>query len=58
MPFDDQRLLFPPVPAAILAVILYSIYTVIFPPWMLSFTAGGTVIGKYFLIQDQPFFYT
>lgn len=24
-------------------------FSVIFPPWMLSFTTGGTVTGKYFL---------
>jgi hypothetical protein len=49
VPFDDRRLLFPPVPAAILASVIYSMYTVIFPPWMASFVAGGTVIGMYFL---------
>jgi 4-hydroxysphinganine ceramide fatty acyl 2-hydroxylase len=48
VPFDDRRLLFPPVPAAIIAAILYSIYTTIFPSWMVSFIAGGSVLGKYF----------
>jgi hypothetical protein len=48
VPFDARRLLFPPVPAAILALIMYLIYTAIFPLWMLSFTAGGTTIGKNF----------
>jgi hypothetical protein len=55
VPFDDRRLLFPPAPAAIIAAILYSIYKIIFPSWMVSFTAGGTVMGKYF--QDtKPLF--
>jgi len=41
--------LFPPVPAAILGAVIFSIYTVIFPSWMVSYTACGTTIGKYFL---------
>jgi hypothetical protein len=55
VPFDDRRLLFPPVPAAIIAAIVYLIYTAIFPSWMVSFTAGGTVMGKYFL-NTKPLF--
>jgi hypothetical protein len=55
VPFDDRRLLFPPVPAAMIAAIVYSIYRVIFPAWMVSFTAGGTVLGKYFL-KAKPLF--
>jgi hypothetical protein len=60
VPFDDRRLLFPPVPAAIIATIVYFIYTIIFPSWMVSFTAGGTVMGKYFLntIQIIPISYS
>lgn len=46
VPFDDRRLLFPPIPAAIIAAILYSMYAIIFPSWMVSFTAGGTVLGS------------
>jgi len=55
VPFDGRRLLFPPVPAAILALIMYSIYRVIFPLWMLSFTAAGTTIG--YVVYDLLHFY-
>jgi hypothetical protein len=57
VPFDGRRLLFPPVPAAILALIMYSIFAAIFPLWMLSFTTGGTVIGKNFPNRRSAFLY-
>ncbi|PNF19304.1 Fatty acid 2-hydroxylase [Cryptotermes secundus] len=55
VPFDDRRLLFPPIPAAIIAAILYSMYAIIFPSWMVSFTAGGTVLG--YTVYDLLHYY-
>ncbi|XP_069676062.1 fatty acid 2-hydroxylase [Periplaneta americana] len=55
VPFDERRLLFPPVPAGILGVILYSLLRHIYPPWMISFVAAGTVIG--YITYDLIHFY-
>lgn len=45
MPFDERRLLFPPVPAAVLATLVYFIYSAIFPAWAATSVGAGTLAG-------------
>lgn len=50
MPFDTRRLVFPPVPAAIIAYACYCLVKVVFPPaTVLLITAGG-LTGKFFIV--------
>ncbi|KAL1124074.1 hypothetical protein AAG570_001844 [Ranatra chinensis] len=54
-PFDNGRLLFPPVPCSILFFVLYGFYTLIFPGWMLLATMAGTIAG--YLCYDMTHYY-
>ncbi|CAK9820978.1 Fatty acid 2-hydroxylase [Anthophora plagiata] len=44
-PFDDRRLVFPPVPGLLVATLLWYIYKMLFPQTMFNFIAAGTVTG-------------
>lgn len=55
VPFDSGRLLFPPVPAAMLGVILYTLISSILPQWMLHCTCAGVATG--YLCYDLTHFY-
>nr|CAD7393156.1 unnamed protein product [Timema cristinae] len=46
VPFDNQRLLFPPVPAALLGALAYSLIRMLTPLWMLHFMAAGIITVK------------
>jgi len=48
VPFDGTRLVFPPVPASILGVMLYTIFGAFLPLNILHSTAAGVTMGKYF----------
>ncbi|XP_011305097.1 fatty acid 2-hydroxylase isoform X2 [Fopius arisanus] len=54
-PFDDRRLVFPPLPAIFLAFILYNLYEMIFPVFMLNIVASGTMTG--YLCYDLMHYY-
>ncbi|XP_046591082.1 fatty acid 2-hydroxylase isoform X2 [Neodiprion lecontei] len=54
-PFDEQRLVFPPVPAMLLAVVFYTAYEMVFPVAMMNFAAGGVAIG--YLCYDMTHYY-
>ena len=45
-PFDDQRLLFPPAAAILVASILYNLYKTVIPNTMIDFVTAGTMTGK------------
>ncbi|XP_060066219.1 fatty acid 2-hydroxylase-like [Ylistrum balloti] len=60
-PLDKKRLVFPPVPATILGITLYSIYATVFPHGITLSFAAGTVTGyiiydltHYFLHHGRP----
>lgn len=44
-PFDDKRLVFPPLPAMFVASIFYHCYQMIFPVFMVNIVAAGTMTG-------------
>lgn len=46
VPFDDRRLLFPPVPAAVLISAAYAIYLMLFPNWMAPLVLAGMIAGE------------
>ena len=43
---DKKRLVFPPVPAGILAIVVYSIYALFAPPAIAMTLFAGTVAGN------------
>ncbi|XP_069111790.1 fatty acid 2-hydroxylase-like [Argopecten irradians] len=60
-PLDKKRLVFPPVPATILGITLYSIYATVIPHAITMSLAAGTVTGyiiydltHYFLHHGRP----
>ncbi|KAF4521233.1 hypothetical protein B566_EDAN005444 [Ephemera danica] len=55
VPFDGRRLVFPPVPAGILCVVLYSAYSKVLPLYLLDSMAAGTVIG--YICYDLTHYY-
>lgn len=55
VPFDTRRLVFPPVPAAIIAVVLYKIAAVLIPESVSILTLSGALLG--YLIYDMIHFY-
>ncbi|XP_067006261.2 fatty acid 2-hydroxylase [Anabrus simplex] len=55
VPFDERRLLIPPVPAAIVVAIFYIILRILFPLWMVDFVAAGTLAG--YVVYDLIHFY-
>ncbi|XP_020707180.2 fatty acid 2-hydroxylase [Athalia rosae] len=54
-PFDSQRLVFPPVPAVFLAIVIYTIYKIIFPIILINFIIAGIMIG--YLCYDMTHYY-
>ncbi|XP_033226573.1 fatty acid 2-hydroxylase [Belonocnema kinseyi] len=54
-PFDHQRLVFPPLPAAIITFILFNLYKVIFPQIMMHFVMAGAILG--YLTYDMIHYY-
>ncbi|XP_050544092.1 fatty acid 2-hydroxylase [Daktulosphaira vitifoliae] len=55
VPFDDRRLLFPPVPAAVLISFAYGIYLMLFPHWMAPMVLAGMIAG--YVTYDLIHFY-
>ncbi|KAJ8870450.1 hypothetical protein PR048_029472 [Dryococelus australis] len=55
VPFDSGRLLFPPVLAAAIAYILYSLLKFLFPLWMVHYVTAGTIIG--YVSYDMMHYY-
>lgn len=55
VPFDSRRLVFPPIPAAGIACILYTVYSHIFPVYLLHLIVAGTMTG--YLVYDMIHFY-
>nr|CAD7443468.1 unnamed protein product [Timema bartmani] len=55
VPFDSQRLLFPPVPAALLGALAYSLIRMLTPLWMLHFMVAGIITG--YITYDLIHFY-
>lgn len=45
VPFDDQRLLFPPVPAALVVWFFYSIFSKLLPEWVVPPLIAGGILG-------------
>ncbi|XP_063218335.1 fatty acid 2-hydroxylase isoform X2 [Bacillus rossius redtenbacheri] len=45
VPFDSGRLLFPPALAVAVALLLYSVLSLLFPAWMLHYVTAGTISG-------------
>ncbi|XP_015120174.1 fatty acid 2-hydroxylase [Diachasma alloeum] len=54
-PFDNRRLVFPPLPAIFLACVLYNLYQLMFPVFMLNTVASGTMTG--YLCYDLMHYY-
>ncbi|XP_043267527.1 dihydroceramide fatty acyl 2-hydroxylase FAH2 [Venturia canescens] len=46
-PFDDRRLLFPPVPAILVAAIFFKIYSAVLPDAIVYLVASGTMTGYF-----------
>ena len=44
-PFDNRRLVFPILPAALIAKVLLMIYSMVFPQTTLYFIVAGTLTG-------------
>lgn len=44
-PFDNRRLVFPPMPALLIAILLFHIYKIIFPQTTFYFIIAGTATG-------------
>lgn len=57
MPFDDRRLVFPPVPAAVLFLAFYQIYSFTMPEHLTYFIGAGSIIGEVFIKIINTFFY-
>ncbi|KAK4884989.1 hypothetical protein RN001_001260 [Aquatica leii] len=55
VPFDSTRLVFPPVPAALVVYIVYTILKVIFSPSTVLLVLGGGILG--YVIYDMIHFY-
>ncbi|KAF5298760.1 hypothetical protein FQR65_LT09629 [Abscondita terminalis] len=55
VPFDSNRLVFPPVPAALIVYVLYSILKYILPASILLLVLGGGILG--YVIYDMIHFY-
>ncbi|XP_046679947.1 fatty acid 2-hydroxylase [Homalodisca vitripennis] len=55
VPFDERRLLFPPVPAAALATLVYCVYSAILPPWAATSVGAGTLAG--YIMYDLIHYY-
>ncbi|XP_057325328.1 fatty acid 2-hydroxylase [Microplitis mediator] len=54
-PFDDRRLVFPPVPGMLVAFIFYQIYKIIFPVTVINTITAGTMTG--YLCYDLIHYY-
>ncbi|XP_057325321.1 fatty acid 2-hydroxylase [Microplitis mediator] len=54
-PFDDQRLVFPPIASATVAYVFYQIYKIIFPITAINTIAAGTMTG--YLCYDLIHYY-
>ncbi|XP_047120122.1 fatty acid 2-hydroxylase [Schistocerca piceifrons] len=61
VPFDPGRLVFPPVPAAIITSIVYLIYIILFPASLADFICAGSIAGyisydliHYYLHHGSP----
>ncbi|XP_051160541.1 fatty acid 2-hydroxylase [Leptopilina boulardi] len=54
-PFDNQRLVFPPLPAAIIAFILFNLYKLLFPQLFMHFVLSGALTG--YLCYDLMHYY-
>ncbi|XP_025836315.1 dihydroceramide fatty acyl 2-hydroxylase FAH2 [Agrilus planipennis] len=55
VPFDADRLLFPPLPAGIIGIAFYYLFTWLLPSHMVDLTFGGFCLG--YLIYDMTHFY-
>uniref|UniRef100_A0A1B6DBJ9 Cytochrome b5 heme-binding domain-containing protein n=1 Tax=Clastoptera arizonana TaxID=38151 RepID=A0A1B6DBJ9_9HEMI len=55
VPFDERRLLFPPAPAAVIAFIVYCVYSVIFPAWAVPAIGAGSLTG--YVMYDLIHYY-
>lgn len=55
VPFDERRLLFPPVPASVAAFLVYCVYSAVLPPWAAPSIGAGTLAG--YVIYDLIHYY-
>ncbi|CAH1365952.1 unnamed protein product [Tenebrio molitor] len=55
VPFDPRRLVFPPVPAAVIGFAIYEICTLFIPESVISFVMAGVFTG--YAIYDMIHFY-